>query len=227
MTTTRFAARDDARASGLALGDAIVRRFRGEYLVDEWGLDADLVRTLLPLARLRWSIDTVGAPHLPFDGPAVLVFSRHLGVSERSILSTAVYRATARVVRHPGVPDRAPVGPLLRRLGGVLRRPDEIAGLLRAGEYVGIPLGREALNRQAAGPAPAEFLEPALGTGVPVIPVALVGYDIGWRWRVAIGPALSTAASRAPLAAAEMAEQARDAVQNLLDDNVPARWPFS
>jgi hypothetical protein len=226
MTLTDLSSSE--QVNGLSVGGALVRRLRGEYRVDEWGLDDDLVQMLFPLSRLRWSIHTVGAPHLPLDGPAVLVYNRRVGVSERSILATAVFRATARVVRHPGVPDRAPVGPLLRRLGGVLRRPDEVAGLLRAGRLVGVPLGREVLSRHAAGPAPADLLEPALSTGAPVIPVALVGFEAGWRWRVAVGPPLSTSGgSHAPLAAAELAEQSRDAVQNLLDDNVSPVWPFS
>jgi hypothetical protein len=126
----------------------ILRRLRGEYEVDEWGLDPDLVRTLLPLARLRWSIETLGAPHLPVDGPALVVYSRRIGVSEQAVLGTAVYRATHRVVRFVGVPDVAPVGPLLRRLGGVLRRADEIAGLLRAGEVVAMEFTLRARGRQ-------------------------------------------------------------------------------
>jgi hypothetical protein len=204
----------------------LLRRLRGEYEVDEWGLDPDLVRTLLPLARLRWSIETLGAPHQPVDGPALVVYSRRVGVSEQAVLGTAVYRATHRVVRFVGVPDVAPVGPLLRRLGGVLRRADEIAGLLRAGEVVGVPLGHEVLSRRAAGPARAELLQPALAAGVPVVPVAMLGVEVGWRWRVAVGPAISHSSSRAPLAAAELAEQVRDAVQDLIDEHVGARWPF-
>src|SRR5690606_23822410 len=119
-------------------------------------------------------------------------------------------------------------GPLLRRLGGVLARPDEVAGLLRSGRLVGVPLGREILSRHAAGVAPADLLEPALATGTPVIPLALIGLEAGWPWRAAVGSPLSTTGStRAPLAAAELAEQARDAVQNLLDEHVTPVWPFS
>lgn len=209
----------------LPLGDALVRRVRGEYHLDEWGLDDDLVRTLLPVARFRWSIDLVGAPHLPLDGPALLVFNQRAGISERSVLATAVHRATARVVRHPGVPDLAPVGPVLRRLGGVLRRPDEIAGLLRAGRLVAVPLRRE-LSRHAAGAAPAELLAAALETGTPVVPVALAGSEVGWRWKVAVGATIETDRRRGPLATSELAERARQAVQELLDEHVSALWPF-
>lgn len=215
-----------AEPGRLSFGDALVRRFRGEYRVDEWGLDDDLVRTLLPLARVRWAVDLEGALHLPVEGPAVLVYNRRAGVSERSVLSTAIHQATSRVARHPGISDRTPIGPLLRRVGGVLGRPDEIAGLLRGGRLVAVPLARELLSRRAAGSAPADQLEPALVLGVPVIPVAVVGSEVGRRWQVAVGPMLTSSPSRAPLAAAELAEQARDAVQNLLDDHVGPSWPF-
>lgn len=212
---------------GLSVGDALVRRFRGEYRVDEWGLDEDLVRTLLPLARACWAIDTRGAPHLPLEGPALIVYSRRVGASEPSVLASAVHGATSRVVRHPGIVDRAPFGPMMRRVGGVLARPEELAGLLRAGRLVAVPLAREVLSRQAAGAAPPDSLEPALALGVPVVPVAVVGSDLGRRWTVAVGPALSSVSTRAPLAATELAEQARDAVQNLLDDTVGTRRPFA
>jgi hypothetical protein len=215
-----------ARPARLSAGDALVRRFRGEYEVDEWGLDEDLVRALIPLARARWAIETVGANRLPLGGRALLVYSRR-GFSEPAILSSALHRATSRVVRHPGIVDRAPIGPLVRRLGGVVGRSDEIAGLLRAGGVVAVPLRREVLSRRAAGPAPADRLERALALEVPVLPVAVVGFEAGRRWQVAIGPAITVSPARAPLAARDLAERARDSVQNLLDDHVGSRWPFA
>src|SRR5690606_2931439 len=136
------------------------------------------------------------------------------------------HRATGRVVRHPGVPDVAPLGPALRRLGGVLGRVDEIAGVLRAGHLVGLPLRRELLSRHAAGSPPRSRLEAAVAVGAPIIPVALAGWEAGWRWKVAFGPALEPARRRVPLAADEVAEQAREAVQDLLDEHVPVSWPF-
>ena len=39
-------------------------------------------------------------------------------------------------MRFVGRPDIAPVGALARRLGGLLDRPDEVAGALRAGELL-------------------------------------------------------------------------------------------
>jgi hypothetical protein len=200
--------------------EVVARRFRGDYPVDEWGLDGDLVRTLLPLARLRWSIETIGAPNLPVEGGGVLVHNRRFGISERLVLDTAVHHAIRRVVRFPGVPDIAPVGPLLRRLGGVLGRADEIRGLLRAGHLMTLPLGREPLARGSAGGADAELLQPALDVHVPVVPVAVVGLEVGWRWKVVVGRPLAYSGSRVPLAATGLADMARDAVQDLLDEHV-------
>ena len=46
------------------------------------------------------------------------------------VLARGIRRASGRFVRTVGVPDRAPVGPFLRRFGGVLDRTDEVTGRL-------------------------------------------------------------------------------------------------
>ena len=43
----------------------------------------------------------------------------------------ALPASTGRPVRFVGRPDAAPIGALARRLGGLLARPDEVAGALR------------------------------------------------------------------------------------------------
>src|SRR2546423_9822635 len=100
------------------------RRFDGSYTVDEWGLDPDLVQLVSPVLAARWQVIVEGADALPKDGPAMLVFNRRFGLSEPFIVSRGVRQATGRYVRVAGAPDVAPVGPALRRLGGVLARPD-------------------------------------------------------------------------------------------------------
>ena len=120
-------------------------------------------------------------------------------------------------MRWVGIPDVVPVGPGLRRLGGVLDRPDEIAGLLRAGEVVGLSLGREPARRHHAGALHPEVLAPVVETGAKVVPVAVDGRELGRRWRVVVGEALEPAVHPGPLAVADLAEQARAAVQHLLD----------
>jgi len=148
---------------------SIGRRVRGTYDVDPWGLDVDLLDRVSPLADLRWSITCEGIDCIPASGPAVLVLSRRLSPSTPSIVARAVRLETGRVLRVVGIPDVAPIGPVLRRLGGVVDHPAEVRSLLRAGELV--------LTRRI----------PDLD--VPVIAVTARGWEVGRRWRVGFEPA--------------------------------------
>ncbi len=200
------------------------RRVRGDYDIDEWGLDPDLINLADPLLALRWDTQVSGIERLPTVGGAVLVFNRRAGVSEPWVLARGIRRASGRFVRTVGVPDVAPVGPLLRRLGGVLDRTDEIAGLLRAGQLVGLPLARELRSRGCAGSLEVSRIGAAIATGAPVVPVALVGREVGRAWRIVVGQPVDPVTRGGPLAAAELAEATRAAVQTLLDDALPPTW---
>lgn len=201
-------------------------RLDGTHEVDPWGLDLDLVHALSPVWSVRYDIDVDRPERLPIDGPALLVANRRAGLSEPFVLARGVRLATDRVVRIVGVPDIAPVGPVLRRLGGVLARPDEVAGLLRAGEVVGVFLARDIRQRAHAGAVPTALFCPAFELGVPVVPVALVGREIGREWRVRLGLPVPHPAGRGPLALAELADRARAGVQELLDEALPPRGIF-
>jgi hypothetical protein len=204
-----------------AEGSFLRRRFDGTYKVDEWGLDRDVRAAVSPVLALRWQIETIGADVLPRRGPVLLVANCRFGWSEPFVLGRGIHQAIDRVVRVAGVPDVAPIGPALRRLGGVLARPDEIAGLLRAREMVGLLLGQSVRHRHHAGKVRPDLLAPALATGADVVPVALVGRELGRRWRIVVGPAIEYPTSRGPLAAAELADRVRNGVQSLLDDAFP------
>jgi 1-acyl-sn-glycerol-3-phosphate acyltransferase len=204
----------------------IRRRFSGAYEVDPWGLDTDLVELASPFWSLRYGIDVDGAERLPADGPALLVANRRLGLSEPFVLSRGVRLATSRHVRCVGVPDVAPVGPALRRLGGVLARPDEVAGLLRDGQVVGVLLDRDVRQRAHAGAVPSALFAPAFELGVPVLPVAVVGRELGRRWRLRVGEPVTHPEGRGPLAMAALADRARADVQQLLDEALPPRGWF-
>jgi hypothetical protein len=54
----------------------------------------------------------------------------------------------------------------------------------------------------------------------------VTGREIGRRWHLVVGAPLDHPSSRGPLAAAELAERARAAVQTLLDDEFPPRSFF-
>jgi 1-acyl-sn-glycerol-3-phosphate acyltransferase len=207
-------------------GSRLRRRFEGSYRVDPWGLDPDLVELLSPFWSLRFDIE-VDRPHrLPADGPALVVANRRVGASEPFVLARGIRLATGRHLRCVGIPDVQPVGPALRRLGGVLARPDEVAGLLRAGEVVGVLLGRDVRQRAHAGPVPTELFAPAFELGAPVVPAALVGRELGRRWRLRLGQPVAHPDGRGPLAMAELADRARTGVQELLDEALPPRGFF-
>jgi len=211
-------------ASTLSPVEVARRRIRGEYVIDEWGYDADLVDLLDPIVSLRWHVEVVAEELLPAAGPAVLVVNRRFGVSEPFVLARGVRRATGRRVRFLGIPDVAPLGPFLRRVGGAVARPDELASLLRAGHLCVLPLRRDLMQRRVAGALAPEALGPALELGVPVIPVALVGRELVGRWQVLVGEPLPPPPGPGPLALAELAEAAHDSVQGLLDEAFPPRW---
>ncbi len=208
-----------------SLGAQLARRASGSYAIDEWGLDPELVALVNPALGVRWDIHVEGADRLPVVGPAVLVFNRRFGFSEPWVLARGVRQACGRFVRTVGVPDTPIVGPTLRRFGGVLDRTDEIAGLLRAGQLVGLPMARN-LSRESVGGLTVERLEAALETGAPVVPVALVGHEVGRTWRIVLGEPVALPVDAGPLAAAELAEATRRAVQIQLDETLPASWPF-
>ena len=205
---------------------ALRRRLAGSYDIDEWGLDPELVALVDPVVGLRWDLEVQGVEHIPVVGGAVLVANRRVGLSEPWVLARSVRRASGRFVRTVGIPDVAPVGPVLHRFGGVLDRTDEIAGLLRAGQLVGLSVSRGLWTRERSGRLDAHRLDAALATGAPVIPVALVGRELGRAWRVVIGEPIAPPVAGGPLAAAELAEEIASGVQHLLDEHLPSsRWP--
>jgi hypothetical protein len=191
------------------------RRLAGDFEVDEWGLDPDVVSVLSPLFGLRFSLDVSGARHLPESGPALLVYNRGFGTSEPFVVARAVRLETGRHLRVAGAPDLPVAGPMLRRIGGVLDRPDEIASVLRVGHLAGVALGRGLDPRARTGAPDVATIAEARRAGVPVHPVGLTGREYRRRWRVAIGPALATAWTDGPLGDAALADAVRSAVESL------------
>ncbi len=179
------------------LTELATRRATGRFELDEWGLDRDLLRLAGPLTSLRWQIGVEtavpGADPLPRNGAALVVFSCSVGISEPTVVCAGLGRATHRPVRAVGVPDVAPLNWWLRRLGGVSNRPEEVAGLLRAGQVVAAPLGRSPIYRRRPGGAPADLLAVAIGLRVPIVPVAVLGHEVGRRWTLRVAePILPT-----------------------------------
>lgn len=150
------------------LATIVGRRVRGTFTVDPWGLDRDLIDLVAPLASWRWSLSVEGEDAIA-SGPALLVAPRRLRApTEPVVVAAAVLRAVDRPLRILGVPDVAPIGPVLRRFGGVVDHPAEAAALLRDGQLV---LSRRVLPVDA-----------------PILDVRTRGWELGRRWSVAFEP---------------------------------------
>jgi 1-acyl-sn-glycerol-3-phosphate acyltransferase len=199
----------------------------GTGTIDEWGMDLDLVAVARDLARLRWQSTVGGAHHLPGDGPALLVANRRPLGATPLLVAAALGAASGRPIRFTGIPDIAPAGPVLRRLGGVLARHDEVAGLLRAGQLAAVSCAPRLTRTHRVGPAPTAYLEAALAAGAPVIPVAVMAPPLAYRVRLEVGPPVPLRRTRGPLATADLADAVRQAIQRMVDESSPPSWLFS
>jgi hypothetical protein len=211
----------DQRAGDPSAAEGLVpllrRRVDGTFEVDEWGLDADLVALVEPVIGLRWRVSVEGGQHVPGTGPALVVHNRRAGLSEPFVVAQAVRAATRRHARPVGSPDVAPLGTLLRRLGGVLDQAAEVAGLLRAEQIVAVPLGRNLWSAHGAGSLRPDMLAAAIDQHAMVVPAAVIGHETGRRWRVVFGPPVELPAARAGSSDASGAEVVARRVQALLD----------
>jgi hypothetical protein len=194
----------------------LYRRISGRFRIDEWGLDSDLLAAVAPLARLRWTVRSDGDRVLPEIGPALLVSTRRIGLSEPAVLATAVRAATGRPLRTSGVPSWGPLAPVARRLGGVPSGSADLRSLLRAGELVALPLGREPLHPFHVPPVPVAPIEVALAMSAPIIPVIVAGVEPARRWTVRFGAPIVTRRRAGTADPAELAEAIRARLQGLL-----------
>ncbi len=173
----------------------LARRLAGDYRVDEFGYDKELVDHVLapvlrPLYQRWWRVRTVGLEHVPASGPA-LVVGNHAGTLpfDAMMVAMAVHdeHPAHRILRMLAA-DLAftlpLVAPLARKSGNTLACEEDAKRLLRAGELVGVwPEGykglgkpfRERYRLQRFGRG--GFVELALRTGAPIVPVAVVGSE--------------------------------------------------
>jgi 1-acyl-sn-glycerol-3-phosphate acyltransferase len=172
------------------LGKAPLRT--GEYGFDPYGFHAEAARRLvLPAAALyRWwfRVETHGIERVP--GGGVLLIANHSGQFgyDGAMLGMAMLLEPEppRLVR--GMAEhlfaRTPfAGVALSRMGSMVGTPENCVSMLEAGECVAVfPEGARGANKPFRKRYRLErfgtgFMRLALQTGVPVVPVGIVGAE--------------------------------------------------
>jgi 1-acyl-sn-glycerol-3-phosphate acyltransferase len=169
------------------------RRVTGEYVVDEYGFDAELTQRFLlaalrPIAEKWFRIEVRGTENIPAEGGA-LVVSNHSGTVPVDGLMTMVstYDHTGRFLRPLGADlvFRMPfVSALARKAGATLACTEDAERMLSNGELVGVwPEGFKGIGKPYSDRYKLQrfgrggFVSAALRTGVPIIPLSVVGAE--------------------------------------------------
>lgn len=192
---------------------------KGERLIgdDPWGRSTTFCRWAARLAGIRWNVSVGGIQHIPATGAALIVCNERLGGFNPLLTAWALTERSGRVVRFTGVVDIAPIGPLSRKIGGLLSDPAEVAGALRAGEVVLIGASATRMGRHA-GRINAEQIEAAASLSVAIIPVATISAPLSRSARVEVGERIHQRKHRVgPLIGPELADETRFRLQRLLD----------
>jgi 1-acyl-sn-glycerol-3-phosphate acyltransferase len=172
----------------------LAQRSRGEYREDEWGFDEDFTRSVLPVFELLyeryWRVRAAGLENVPSRGPALLV-ANHAGVLplDASMMATAIRkhhprRGWARFMVLDWAFELPYASYFMRKVGGVPANPYNAIRLLEQGELVmAFPEGVKGTSKpyseryRLARFGRGGFVEVALRTGAPIVPVAVVGSE--------------------------------------------------
>jgi 1-acyl-sn-glycerol-3-phosphate acyltransferase len=169
------------------------RRVTGDYVVDEYGFDAELTQrfllaTLRPIAEKWFRIEVRGTENIPTEGGA-LVVSNHSGTIPVDGLMTmvSIHDHTGRFLRPLGADlvFRMPfVSSLARKSGATLACNEDAERMLRGGELVGVwPEGFKGIGKPYSERYKLQrfgrggFVSAAVRTGVPIIPLSVVGAE--------------------------------------------------
>lgn len=174
--------------------DRGLRRLEGHYPEDEWGFDEGFTEAVFPLLEFLydrwWRVKSTGVRNVPSHGRALLV-ANHAGILpwDGTMMGVGILREHP-LPRHPrflvlnwafALPH---VSVVMRKVGGVPASPYNAIRLLEQDELVAVfPEGvkgagkdfkdRYRLQRFGRG----GFVEIALRTRSPIIPVAVVGSE--------------------------------------------------
>jgi len=220
-----------ARAAASSVSGATTaarRAAESPGMIDDWGRDPALVRSMTLAARFRWSVALGGAERLPKRKGALIVVNTRRYALAPVFAAFAIADATGRPVRFVGRPDDAPLRAFARRVGALLDDPDEIGGALRAGQLV--VLGA------APSPSPREVgvidhfhIGAAVAESVAVYPAATTSTPFTRRARVEVDDYVrSSRRRRGPLGELELADQVARRITLLLDElgDLNTGWPF-
>jgi 1-acyl-sn-glycerol-3-phosphate acyltransferase len=169
------------------------RRITGDYHVDEYGFDREVAERLLlaslgPIAQKWFRIEVRGLDNLPADGGA-LVVSNHSGTLPMDGLMTmhTVHKKTGRFLRPLGadlVFQLPFISCLARKGGATLACHEDAERMLESGELVGVwPEGFKGIGKPFAERYKLQrfgrggFVAAALRTGVPIVPLSVVGAE--------------------------------------------------
>ncbi|GCD89693.1 lysophospholipid acyltransferase family protein [Nocardioides sp. LS1] len=169
------------------------RRVTGDYVVDEYGFDAEITQrffmaALRPIADKWFRIEVRGAENIPTDGGA-LVVSNHSGTIPVDGLMTmvSIHDTTGRYLRPLGADlvFKLPVVSTLARKGGAtLACTEDAERMLSGGELVGVwPEGFKGIGKPYSDRYKLQrfgrggFVAAAIRTGVPIVPLSVVGAE--------------------------------------------------
>jgi 1-acyl-sn-glycerol-3-phosphate acyltransferase len=169
------------------------RRVTGDYVVDEYGLDQEIVETFLmemvrPLATKWFRVEVRGVENIPTDGGA-LVVANHSGTIPVDGIMTmfAVHETTGRNLRPLGADlvFKLPfIGELARKAGATLACSEDATRMLSHGELAAVwPEGFKGIGKPYSERYKLQrfgrggFVSAAIRTGVPIVPCSIVGAE--------------------------------------------------
>jgi 1-acyl-sn-glycerol-3-phosphate acyltransferase len=172
-----------------------LRRLGGDYPEDEWGFDEQFADAALPFLEFMyarwWRVQVTGIKNVPSHGRALLV-SNHAGSLfpwDGVMLGTAVLREHplprfTRFLVLNWAFDLPFISVFMRKVGAVPASPYNAIRLLEQDELVGVfPEGVKGTGKAFADRYRLQrfgrggFVEMALRTSAPIVPVAIVGSE--------------------------------------------------
>ena len=184
---------DDWERRAAELMAFVRRRLDGDYVVDDYGFDRELTErffmaALRPIAEKWFRLEVRGLENIPTEGGA-LVVSNHSGTIPLDGMMTmlTVHDHTGRFLRPLGadlVFKLPVVSSLARKAGATLACTEDAERMLSNGELVGVwPEGFKGIGKPFSERYKLQrfgrggFVSSALRTGVPIIPLSVVGAE--------------------------------------------------